>query len=85
MITDAELRAKGVRDLAQSLGDVEAERFVALIQRERFDYTKWRQGQWEELPIDEISRRAMLFRAKSVGQEAEAANEDTAANSEKER
>lgn len=59
MITDTELRAKGVRVLAQSLGDAEAERFVALIQREPFDYTKWRQDRWEELSIDEISRRAM--------------------------
>lgn len=43
MITDTELRLKGIRVLAQSLGDIEAERFIALIQREPFDYTQWRQ------------------------------------------
>ncbi len=79
MITDTELRAEGVRVLAQSLGDIEAERFVALIQREPFDYTKWRQGRWEELSIDEISRRAMLLREKSVEQRAGADGEDAAA------
>jgi hypothetical protein len=79
MITDTELRAKGVRVLAESLGDIEAERFVALIQREPFDYTKWRQDRWEDLSIDEISRRAMLLREKSIEQEAATDDEDAAA------
>ena len=39
MMTDTEIKVKGVRVLAQYLGDVEAERFIALIQREPFDYT----------------------------------------------
>ncbi len=58
MITDTEIKSKGIQLLAQYLGDVEAERFVALIQREPFDYTKWRQGMDEELSLEEISRRA---------------------------
>ena len=41
MITDTEIKTKGFQILAQSLGNVEAERFIALIQREPFDYTKW--------------------------------------------
>ena len=41
MITDTEVKIKGVRALTESLGKVEAERFIALIQREPFDYTKW--------------------------------------------
>ncbi len=59
MITDTELRLQGITVLAQALGSVEAERFVALIQREPFDYTKWRQDKWNDLSIDEISERAM--------------------------
>ena len=62
MITDTEIKQKGIHILAQYLGDVEAERFIALIQRERFDYTKWRQGLDEELSIEEISRNAMSLR-----------------------
>ena len=62
MITDTEIKQKGMHILSQYLGDVEAERFIALIQRERFDYTKWRQGLDEELSIEEISRKAMLLR-----------------------
>ena len=62
MITDTEIKQKGIHILSQYLGDVEAERFIALIQRERFDYTKWRQGLYEELSIEEISDKAMLLR-----------------------
>ncbi|MFH1006375.1 MAG: hypothetical protein V1800_02575 [Candidatus Latescibacterota bacterium] len=62
MITDTELRLQGITVLAKALGSVEAERYVALIQREPFDYTKWRQDKWNDLSIDEISERAMAAR-----------------------
>jgi hypothetical protein len=64
MITDTEIRAKGLRVLAQYLGDIEAERFVALIQRQPFDYTSWRQTMDEDLSLDEISRQAMTLRSR---------------------
>ena len=70
MITDTELRLQGITVLAKALGSVEAERFVALIQREPFDYTKWRQDKWNDLSIDELSERAMAAR----NQEAEEAD-----------
>ena len=67
MMTDTEIRAKGISILAQYLGDIEMERFIALIQREPFDYTHWRQ-QWvterEEKSIEAISRQAMALRAQ---------------------
>jgi hypothetical protein len=72
MITDTEIRLKGFKILAKYLGDVEAERFIALIQREPFDYTKWRQGLDEDLSIEEISKKAMTLRAKSAEQNNEA-------------
>ena len=65
MMTDTEIRLKGIQALTDKLGDVEAERFVALIQREPFDYTKWRQGLDEDLSIEEISKRAMELRKKT--------------------
>ena len=66
MITDTEIKIKGLQILTELLGDVEAERFVALIQREPFDYTKWRQGLDEDLSIEEISQKAMALRMKST-------------------
>ncbi len=66
MITDTEIRLKGIQVLAEHLGDVEAERFIALIQREPFDYTEWRQGLDEDLSIEAISEKAMQSRKKRV-------------------
>ncbi len=68
MITDTEIKTRGLQVLTQHLGNIEAERFIALIQREPFDYTKWRQDMDEELGIEEISRRAMALRARNTEQ-----------------
>lgn len=68
MITDTEIRLKGFKILAKYLGDIEAERFIALIQREPFDYTKWREGLDEDISVEEISKRAMALRTKSTKQ-----------------
>jgi len=65
MLTDTEIKSKGIQVLSEYLGDVEAERFITLIQREPFDYTKWRQDLDENLSINEISRKAMLLRKQS--------------------
>jgi hypothetical protein len=68
MMTNTEIRLKGLQILAEYLGDVEAERFIALIQREPFDYTKWRQDMDEDLSIEEISKKAMALRMKDTEQ-----------------
>ena len=41
MITDSEIRKRGMDALIKHLGEVEAERFITLIIREPFDYTQW--------------------------------------------
>jgi len=64
MMTNTEIKVKGFQILTKSLGLVEAERFVALIQQEPFDYTKWREGLFEELSVEEISHKAMELRKK---------------------
>lgn len=62
MLTDTEIRATGVRALVEVLGDVQAEKFIALIQREPFDYTKWQQTLWPDRTLDDISQAAMKQR-----------------------
>ncbi len=62
MITDAEIKAAGFRALVAALGDVQAEKFIALIQREPFDYTKWQRTLWPDKAIEEISQAAMKHR-----------------------
>jgi len=62
MMTDTEIRIKGVQILSDHLGDIEMERFVALIQREPFDYTRWREAMDTDDTIEEISKKAMHLR-----------------------
>jgi hypothetical protein len=61
MLLDAEIKLRGCDLLARNMGLVDAERFLCLIQRERFDYTKWRQNLDQDLGVEEISKKAMEF------------------------
>jgi len=61
MRTDTEIKMSGFEILNRNLGMVEAERFIALIQREKFDYTKWRENLFDGLSGEEISKKAMEF------------------------
>jgi len=59
--TDTEIRVKGMNILLNNLGNVEAEKFIALIIREKFDYTKWQVTLWEDKNIEDISNAAMKY------------------------
>ena len=65
MKTNTVLRDRGMRVLAEQLGLVEAERFIALIRREPFDYTQWRQGLYEDVPLDTFLKNAQNYRNAS--------------------
>ncbi len=58
-MTDTEIRVEGVRALTTTLGAVEAERFIALILREPFDYTRWQKKLFSQRSVTEISSAAM--------------------------
>ncbi len=62
MLTDTEIKTLGLRALVEALGDVQAEKFVALMGREPFDYTKWQRTLWPEKTVEEISEAAMRLR-----------------------
>ena len=64
MMTDEELKVQGVRALIAALGDVQAERFVSLLTRAPFDYTKWQASLWPDLGVEELSQRAMRMRTE---------------------
>jgi hypothetical protein len=65
MITDEELKVQGIRVLIAALGDVQAERFVSLLTRAPFDYTKWQTSLWPDVGVEELSREAMRVRRAS--------------------
>ena len=60
-----ELMNRGMNCLIEQLGNVEAERFVAAIMREKFDYTKWRQEHWPEMTSEEFNAAAVAY-AKTI-------------------
>lgn len=59
MRADNIIKKEGLIALSEKLDIVEVERFLMLINRENFDYTKWRKSLFENLTIDELSKRAM--------------------------
>jgi hypothetical protein len=61
--TNQELKVKGINTLLNSLGDVETEKFISLIIKEKFDYTKWQTSLFEDLTIGEISKKAMYYQS----------------------
>jgi hypothetical protein len=65
MITDEELKVQGVRALIDALGDVQAERFVSLLTRAPFDYTKWQASLWPDAGVETLSQAAMRLRRAS--------------------
>jgi hypothetical protein len=59
MYTETVLRDKGMRLLISHLGNVEAERFISLMNREPFDYTQWQQDMFTGMSVRELSKTAM--------------------------
>ncbi len=67
MMTETEIKIKGLKALSDALGQVEAERFIALMLREPFDYTEWQKNMWIDRDIKDISKAAMDLRRKING------------------
>jgi len=62
MTNSAALLDRGIRCLNNELGMLDAERFVALLIREPFDYTEWRKNNlFTGMSVDEIIDEADAF------------------------
>ena len=58
-MTESALLTTGMSILIERLGDVEAERFVSILLREPFDYTKWREENlFVDMSVEEINAEA---------------------------
>lgn len=62
MLTDIEIRKKGLKILIDALGNVNAEKFISLIIKEPFDYTEWQSTLWSDQSVNQISESAMHYR-----------------------
>lgn len=62
MKTDTIVKQEGMNALISKLGYVDAERFIVLLSREPFDYTKWREQHLDKnLSVRELSQKAMAY------------------------
>ncbi|MCC7335106.1 MAG: hypothetical protein IT422_08415 [Pirellulaceae bacterium] len=66
MKSDIQLRSDAMQLLRKQLGLVESERFIALIARETFDYTRWRQNQWTDATVAELAEQSRQLRRKAI-------------------
>ena len=57
----AEIMDRGMACLVEKLGVVEAEHFISVILRERFDYTKWQRERFEQVDPDEFLETAFVY------------------------
>ncbi len=64
-MTNSVLINTGMKVLIENLGDVNAEKFISLIIRETFDYTKWQRDLFGEMSIEEVSNEAMKLYNKT--------------------
>ena len=58
MKTETQIRYEGLDALVKQLGMIDAERFISLILRDRFDYTEWQRHLWEHESLETIYQRA---------------------------
>ncbi|MDR0917378.1 MAG: hypothetical protein LBN02_09375 [Oscillospiraceae bacterium] len=66
MRSNAVVKDEGLRVLAEQLGIVDAERFIALLRREPFDYTEWRRDLYKDVPLDEFLKKADEYSASTA-------------------
>ncbi len=65
MRNDATLKNDGMRVLSEQLGLVEAERFIALMRRETFDYTEWQRDLFKDASLEKLFNEAARHREES--------------------
>ena len=61
MNSAVEIMDTGFACLVEKLGIVDAERFVAMIKRDSFDYTIWRREYFDKMDIEQISTEAAVY------------------------
>ena len=48
------------KSIFSTLNKVDAERFVILIKRDKFDYTEWQRNLWNDESVKSLSKKAQL-------------------------
>lgn len=56
-----EIMNRGMQCLLEKLGVVETEKFISVIIREKFDYTKWQQEYFDAMTPEQINSAAAQY------------------------
>ena len=60
----AEIMSKWMNCLLKGLGIIEAEQFISVILREKFDYTQWQREYFDTIPDDVLMADAVAYDKK---------------------
>ena len=61
MMSNAEIMDKGINCLIEKLGTVDTERFISVLIREKFDYTKWQRDRFDDMSYEELNDAAIEY------------------------
>ena len=60
-LNTVEIMDRGMRCLTEGMGIVEAEQFISIIIREKFDYTEWQRKFYDKFPVGEVHKQAIEY------------------------
>ena len=60
-VSTAEIMDRGINCLLEKLGSVETERFISVLIREEFDYTKWRRQYFDDVDAEAFNAAATEY------------------------
>ena len=59
-----EIMNRGMKCLTEQMGIIEAERFISIIIREKFDYTKWQREYFDQMKPGQFRAEALEYAKK---------------------
>lgn len=60
-MTTVEVLDRGMRCLVENMGVVEAEHFITIVMREKFDYTKWQRSHYDQIEPEQLHKAAVQY------------------------
>jgi hypothetical protein len=61
MKTDSVIMSEAMQALHTALTPVEVEKFVVMLNRDKFDYTRWRENLWQNETLESLSDKAQAY------------------------
>ena len=59
---EQELFSRGLEALSEKLGDVDAAAFIALVNRNQFDYTEWRRDNlFKDMSLEDLNKDILEY------------------------